>query len=412
MDHGRPRRPRPAVHALPLRYLLVVPVSLAVLTAAALFVRARGDSHLAMLNSQCRARARVPWLSRQPLLGGPACFVVSFFLEAAGVGVDVDPGASLPGEAVPPPSSSLRAAAAMAVVLAAVAALLTVTAVESARVCNAPSRLLACPTPSWLLFAPATGGAFVWQLVVVPAFLRRSRAILAARRRGGPPALSGPADPVFGEAMRHLSAAAESVAIPAAVAAGYFAPPALALTLLGDDPAAAAAAAVLAWLFFPVWVSLARRVVRALVLAAAAALRRSDRWRATLHLESSRPALVAVYAVPVVCSALAHGLLVWSLAQPDDRGETTRSALDLVAIHAFFLALTVLYWVLVEAGSRVALVVVAVSVVLGPGAGICVGWVRRERAVDLDRTVTVVAVGARRDSEDGGVQSEVTPLLR
>lgn len=377
MDSSTRRRVRHAVHALSLRYLLVVPILLAALTGYVLF--AHGDTNMYMLYSQCRARARVPWLSRVPVVGGPACFVVSFFGAGAGA------------------TAGGRARAVTAAALAYVGGLLTVSTVEAARLCNAPSALIACPTAPWLAFGLVGGGALVWELVILPAFFHRSRAIIAARRRGAPARLPEPADPTFGAAMRHLAGTAEAVAIPAAVAAGYVVPAVLMLVL-------AEPAAVLAWLLFPVWVSLARRLVRAAVLAVRA------RWRDSLHLESSRPALLAVYAVPVVCSALAHALLIWSLTQPDDRKEMARATTKFIVINAFFIGLTVLYWILVEAGWRVALVMVGASAVLGPGAGICLGWIYREQTVDPDPRVTVVAVGARRGSGDS--PSEETPLLR
>ncbi|AEO55795.1 hypothetical protein MYCTH_2299980 [Thermothelomyces thermophilus ATCC 42464] len=383
------RRRRPAVHRFSLRYLLVVPVLLAVLTGCVLFVH--GDTNIYMLYSQCHARSRLPWLSRLPVLGGPACFLVSFF-----------------GEAV----ASARAAGLMAAVLSFVAGLLTVSTVEAARICNAPSRLIACPTAPWLVF-DLVGGAFVWQLVIIPAFFRRTRDIIAARKQqgggGGPQPLSGPTDPTFGEAMRHLASPAEAVAIPVAVALGFVLPALLMLLL-------ARPAAVLVWLFFPVWVSLVRRLARraALMLMARQGWRRRGSHGSSgssLHLESSRPALLAVYALPVACSVLSHALFIWTLTQPDDRKEMTRSALKFITINIFFVGLTVLYWILVEAGWRVALVMVVASIVLGPGAGVCLGWVYREKTVDLDRTVTVVAVGSRRQSGDAD-PSEETPLLR
>ena len=368
------RRPRPAVHSFALRYLLVVPVLLAVLTGYVLFLHS--DTNTYMLYSQCHARSRVPWLSHIPVLGSPACFLVSFFQEAA---------------------ASVRAFGLMAVILSFIAGLLTVSTVEAARICNSPSVLIAYPTGPWLVF-DLIGGAIVWELVIIPAFFHRSRAIIAARRQGGPQQLSGPADPTFGESMRHLAQVAETVAIPVAVAAGYVVPSLVMLVL--DGPVA-----VLVWLFFPVWVSLVRQAVRRLALLA----RRG--WDGSLHLESNRLALLGVYVVPIVCSVLAHAHFIWSLAQPDDRKEMTRSTLKFITVDAFFVGLTVLYWILVESGWRVALVMVGASLVLGPGAGICIGWIYREQMVDPDRSVTVVAVGSRRHSEDAD-PSEQTPLLR
>ncbi|KAK4097572.1 hypothetical protein N658DRAFT_433694 [Parathielavia hyrcaniae] len=386
------RRPRPAVHIFSLRYLLVVPFVLAALTGYVLFLHS--DVNMYMLYSQCHARSRLPWLSHIPLLGGPACFLVSFFSEAV--------------------DNSLRAAATMAAILSFIASLLTVSTVEAARLCNAPSLVIAYPTGSWLVFT-LVGGAIVWELVIIPAFFHRSRAIIAARKGSAdlPQLPAGPTDPTFGEAMRHLGphGLAETVAIPVAVAVGFVAPALLVLVL--HHPVA-----VLVWLLFPVLVSLVRQAVRGLAVVLSGPRSGAEgeaRWwtstsSGSLHLESNRRALLAVYALPVLCSVLAHGFLIWSLTQPDDRREMTRSVLKFITIDAFFVGLTVLYWILVEAGWRVALVVAAASVVLGPGAGICIGWVYREQTVDPDRSVTVVAVGSRRDSEDTS-PSEETPLL-
>jgi hypothetical protein len=354
--------------------LVVVPIILALLTGYVLFIHS--DTNIFMLYSQCHARSRIPWLSQIPLLGSPACFVVSFFEEAV---------------------ASVRAFGLMAVILSFLAGLLTVSTVEAARICNSPNVLIAYPTGPWLVF-DLVGGAIVWELVIIPAFFHRSREIIAARRQGGHQQLSGPSDPTFGEAMRHLTKVAETVAIPAAVAIGFVAPALLMLVL--DKPAA-----VLVWLLFPVWVSLVRQAVRRLALAV------REGWHVSLHLESNRLALLGMYAVPIACSVLSHGLFIWSLTQPDDRKEMTRATLKFITIDAFFVGLTVLYWILVEAGWRVALVMMGWSMVLGPGAGICIGWIYREQTVDPDRSVTVVAVGARRNSEDAG-PSEDTPLLR
>jgi hypothetical protein len=362
------------VHAFPLRYLLVIPVLLSALTGYVLFIHS--DTNIYMLYSQCHARSRIPWLSHIPLLGSPACFLVSFFQEAI---------------------ASARAFGLMAVILSFIAGLLTVSTIEAARICNSPSVLIAYPTGAWLVFN-LIGGAIVWELVIIPAFFHRSREIIAARKQGGPQQLSGPADPTFGETMRHLARVAEMVAIPVAVAIGYVVPSLLMLVL--DAPVA-----VLVWLFFPVWVSLVRQTVRRVVLW----LR--EEWNVSLHLESNRPALLAVYFVPIVCSVLAHAHFIWTMTQPDDRKEMTRATLKFITIDAFFVGLTVLYWVFIEAGWRVALVMVGASILLGPGAGVCIGWIYREQTVDMDRRVTVVVVGAPRESGDAS-PSEQTPLLR
>lgn len=242
------------------------------------------------------------------------------------------------------------------------------------------------------------GGAVVWEVVVVPAFLARGREIVRARRGDGEGGLVEASRPACGKGMRDLETAADGIAIPVAVAVGCVLPGVLML-VLGNS------VVVLVWLLFPLWVGAVRWMVR----TAAVRLQR-ERLGTNLHLDASRAWTGVIYAVPVLCSALAHGLLIWSLmAGRDDRKEMTRATTTFIEINAGFLSLTVLYWLFIEAGWRAALVMLLASVVLGPGAGVCLAWVYREGRVDPDQSVTVVAVGARSPDED---PSEETPLLR
>ncbi|KAB5545529.1 hypothetical protein GE09DRAFT_1205020 [Coniochaeta sp. 2T2.1] len=383
MDSPPPRR-RPPIHSLNLRYLLIAPVLLAIATFVLLFQH--GESiNIPFLWSQCHARSRLPWLSHIPLLGSPACFLVSFFQEAV---------------------ASSRGFAIMAACLSFIAGLLTVSTVESARVCNGPAVLIAYPTGAWVVFN-LLGGAVVWELVILPAFFVRSRQIILARREGAGTSSPGAgggggmvdaSHPDLGEGMRHLSSAAEAVAIPVAVAVGCVLPSVLMLVL--DSPVA-----VVVWIFFPLWVSLVRQGVRAGLVRW-----KRDRLGASLHLERSRLWTGVTYGIPVLCSVLAHVWLLYSLlARHDDRKEMTRATTKFIEIDVGFIGLTVLYWLFVEAGWRVAAVMLAASVLLGPGAGVCLAWVYREGMVDPDRSVKVVAVGARTTDAE---PSEETPLLR
>lgn len=349
-----PRRWHPPVSALRLRYLLIPPVLLAAATAALLFHHT--DYNLVALYSQCHAHARLPALSRLPVVGPPSCYLVSFFQTAA---------------------ASSRAFAVLAAALSFVAGLLTVYVVEGARVCNVPNALIAYPTGPLLVFNLA-GGAFVWELVVAPAFFHRARGILRARRAAGGRGEVGvsPRDPDLGWDLRHLRSDAEAVAIPAGVLLGFILPSVLMLAL--DTPVA-----VGVWLFSPVYVALVRWVVGVILPCLRA---RSIDPNATeaetlrsLHLESHRASLALVYAAPVLCSVLSHGLLAWSLLWGrDDRIAMTRATLGFIVINVVFTGLTVLYWLFVEVGWRVVAVMAGVSVVLGPGAGVCAGWVYRE----------------------------------
>lgn len=393
--------PRTLLHHHHYYYLLIVPIILAILTFILLFVHT--DLEVAMLYSRCHSRVLLPCISRIPVLGAPFCFLLSFF-EAT--------------------LASVRGFAIMSGILSFIGGLLTVSTVEAARICNGPNVLIAYPTGAWLFFN-LIGGALVWELVIIPAFFHRSKAILAEREeRERQQAAEGEAHrtaeqhprdhPVHGAARRHLRVVAEVYAIPAGVAFGFVAP-SVAMLVLGTP------AAIAVWLFFPVYVSVVRQFVR---FAVAHWWLGRERGGRSHHLESSTPSLFIMYAVPIVCSVLAHVYFFINIAtRRDDSRELTRSTLRFVEIDFLFIALTVLYWLLVEAGWRVALISLAASLVLGPGAGICVGWYYREHAIDPESgLVDDTEEGgsrrsSRRGSSDGGSttsssSNEDTPLLR
>ncbi|KAL3959232.1 hypothetical protein ACCO45_007394 [Purpureocillium lilacinum] len=349
----------------------------------------------------CHARERLPLLTDARFvpswLATPACFLVSFFAEAL---------------------DAARSRAAVAELLAGVGALMSVATAESARACNerVASRVgrgvIARPTGWWLLFN-LIGGALVWQVVIVPAFLHRARLWFA----GGSRADGESEDPMGVTPERQQQqqeeeeeekmdtdrsvADAEIVAIPLAVALGFYVPSVAMLTLRSPG-------AIAAWLPFPVYVSLLRQGVR----WAVGRFRRSIPGR--VHIEyvsrsqrrsrshddidtnntagntggggrgrsrkrTNKP-LAALYGLPALASVAAHALLAANLAAGrDDRREMTRSTVKFLEVDAQYLALTVLYWVFAEVGWRAPATMLLVGAVFGPGAGVCAGWVVRER---------------------------------
>lgn len=368
------QRPPPIV-TFSLPYLIFPAVLLALLTLVTVFIHS--DVNAALLWSQCHSHAKMPFLTRYAPLPSfittPLCSLASFF-EAA--------------------LASTTSTAALAVVLAFVGGLLTVHTVEAARICNAPNVLIAYPTGAWVLFN-LLGGAFVWELVIIPAFLHRAKRILHGKRAGSREETGSPEDSHDVDESRHLPDS-EVVAIPAAVALGFYLPTILMLTL--KTPAI-----ILAWLFFPIFVSLLRQLLRFAIRR----LRRSD--QALIHIESGRRSLVAVYTVPVLFSVLCHAIAAWANATRGhgDQRELTRSVIKFVEIDGFFIWLTVLYWMFVEVGWRVPLVAVVTSVVVGPGAGTCLSWVYRERLIHKGLWLEHRPRG---ESEEEAI-SEETPLL-
>ncbi|KAL7795285.1 hypothetical protein V8C37DRAFT_36815 [Trichoderma ceciliae] len=371
----------PPIQTAPFKSLLVIPIFLSIATFAALF--AHSDVDIALLWSQCHSRARIPGLSHIPLLGTPSCFLVSFFQSAL---------------------DSLRSRAVMAVILAYVGALATVCTVESARRCNRPSALIAKPTLWWLLFN-LLGGAMVWQLAIVPAFLHRAKALVLAKQAWGEDGdedrnedsdEDAESDAVNAKEQGRTLPDSEAVAIPIAIAVGYFLPSAL--MLLYNCPTIIAI-----WLFFPLYVSLLRQGVRRTIEK----IRRVG--PASIHHESHWQCVALLYTLPAVLSIAAHLFVLWSLAQNDDRKKMTKLTVSFIEIDFQFIAWTVLYWVFVEAGWRVPLSMIGISIVAGPGAGICLGWLYRERLVKKG-FAGLVDESSIEDAE--GRSGEEAPLLR
>jgi hypothetical protein len=108
--------------------------------------------------------------------------------------------------------------------------------------------------------------------------------------------------------------------------------------------------------------------------------------------------------LPMICSVLAHVSFIWSLTRPDDRKEMTRSIIVFIEVNAQFIFWTVLYWMLVEVGWRVPLTTIITSIVVGPGAGTCVGWIYREKLIHHDNEED--------NGEDAQTADEETPLLQ
>ncbi|KAK7911763.1 hypothetical protein PG985_014244 [Apiospora marii] len=371
---------RPLLHRLRLPYLLIVPVLLAAATVALLGFHS--DLNIAALYSQCHARSRLRWVSRVPVVGAPSCFLVSFFQLAVGGGDD-DGG-----------HASGRALAIMSVVLSFVAALLTASLVESARLCNRRSWLIARPTVPWLVFN-LIGGALVWDIVIVPEYLRRAKHVQAAKESAAAERLRD-VDSFIDVEVRGLTSQVEVYAIPLAVLFGYVAPSVAMLATAGHP------IAVLVWLFFPLWVSVVRYAVK---VVGVNAIRDPEPHR----LESHRVSVVLVYAVPIVCSVMSHVfLLVNFFGGPDDRREMTRATTKFIQIDFLIIGATVLYWLLVEAGMLTTLVMIVSSVVLGPGAGLSGSWLLREKAIERYSN----GEGGEHAAGDQQEHDEETPLLR
>jgi len=317
-----------AVHRLSFTSLLIPLLLLAAITTYALFVSS--DDNVNAQFAQCFPAEpnspSAPALTRVPVVGGPTCCLVKVFQAAL---------------------ASRRSTAIMAEILSFVGALLTVTTLESARRGSTATWLVANPTLAFLVFNLA-GGAVVWQLVIVPAFLFHARKSETAL--------------VMPASTRGQIFWSDVMAVPVAMAVGYTLP---CIPFLF----APTETWVFLWLFFPMYISGMRKLVRCFV----------PQGQTLVHPESNMGAMVVIYAVPVLVSVIAHYALLWELAYVrDDRSAVTRAALGFIQADLGLIAVTAVYWLLVEAGGRVALLYVLVGCIAGPGTGLCVAWVARE----------------------------------
>lgn len=237
----------------------------------------------------------------------------------------------------------------------------------------------------------------VWQLVIVPAFLHRAKALVTASSNANESESEAEgeaeSDAVNAKQQGRTLPDAEAVAIPIAVAVGYYLPSILMLAY--NSPVTIAV-----WLFFPAYVSLVRQAVR-LVIQRIRRVGPTD-----IHHESHWQSVALVYTLPVVLSVAAHVFVLWNLAQRDDRKELTKLTVSFIEIDFQFIAWTVLYWVFVEAGWQVPLSMIAISILAGPGAGTCLGWLHRERVLRNG-----FAGLFESDDDERGVGEEA-PLLR
>lgn len=340
----------------PMKYLFIPPVVLAVATISALF--AVSDVNLALLQSQCHSHAILPSLSRVPVIGTILCTIVAFFQATM---------------------DSARSKAIMGVILSLAGSLLTLSTVESARPSNKRAKLVANPTPSWII-VNLLSGAIVWPLLVVPAQLKQSKELLE----------KGPQPEV--EKERNISLS-EIISIPISLIVGYYVPSGFMLSLNNI-------ASIMTWQFFPLYVSAVRIGIRYVI---------ERFWpqtkTITVHLEANRRGLAAVYALPSLLSLISHVTAFWSLTWPEDRKELTRSLLPIVEIDVTSMLVATLYWAFAEVGWKVPLSMVGASAVFGPGAGVLGGWVLREKVIRRELAGTS-------DAENPAGADEETPLLR
>ncbi|KAI0525400.1 hypothetical protein F5B22DRAFT_589770 [Xylaria bambusicola] len=367
---------RPPAERVRVRYLLIVPVLISGLAACTFLFH--GDVNASLLYSQCHARSRLPEISRVPVLGAPLCYLVSLFMFATG-----------PGHGI----------YFFGWYLSFLGALLTVSRVEAARECNKLKWSIRSPTASWLV-SNLIGGAFVWNLWIIPTFIKSSRDFWVDVRSVNEDAQeSGQArqdrqqvgDRI--DSTRSLTCEAEVYAIIIAVAVGYMVPSVLMLTLRN-------ATSVMIWLIFPLWVAVVHWVVK---FAATRLLRNDEPHCLRTHDES----LWCIYFLPGFVSFILHVTFVSNLGFMDDSRQMTQMALKFILINFLYTAALVYYWMFVDVNVDELLPLMISSLLFGPGATLCIRRVAQENKQWL---LGIREFSEETDDDDSTVHED-TPLL-
>lgn len=348
----------PMVLSIPAPYLFILPI-LCIAGSIGLFSQV-----LPAVVESCQREC----VDVRPLAGQIACFLSAFFKQCL---------------------SHKSDSAFMACILALVSALLTVSHVEASRLVNQQSNLLT--RPAWIWFAVNAITCAIVSPIVLCASIVRSRNA-AEVSRGGEivhHGNSGDEDegadenidrdenqslsnvdtraPVAASATwayqtRSLSSQKRTFSIPIAVAIGFVIP---SILLLADPNPAVAAA----WNIFPFAIYL--------VDSAAHRLLGGVEDNEHYHAENNTGSAARIYCIPIAFSTVAHFYLVASLAR--EPAIVWTPSTKLMFINFCFMFLIYLYWILIESSTKTFWVTVLITCVAGPGAGVSIGWILKER---------------------------------
>ncbi|KAK0190690.1 hypothetical protein F5146DRAFT_1045351 [Armillaria mellea] len=340
--------------------ILIFPLTIVLVSG---FAISTVSSDLADLTSSCAKTNGGPFHILGPILGQFLCGIVTFFKLILS----------------DPEGSSF-----LAVFLSFVSGLVTIVCLESARVANQAHRVIKYPTPA-LMMVNIVGGLVVFPLVLCPAFLlkyQNGQRLVSTVTVEGASVISETSPLVRALPLpdRHVLSVAEIYSIPLSVFLGFIVP-SIALFLYPDNEVLIAL-----WQLFPVYVAILRYISRAVLLRTAPHLCVNH-----IHAESNNVKLLYVYGAPSVLSLLTHLLYLWHTLAPSSGVPTpeVQAALHVLVVDFWAVALTMLYWLWFEGGIRPAITALLASLIAGPGAGICVGWImREEQKVKLLRYVS------------------------
>jgi hypothetical protein len=176
------------------------------------------------------------------------------------------------------------------------------------------------------------------------------------------------------------------VAIPLSISVGFIIPSVL--LVFAPSPIT-----IILWQFFPLYVSILLRLLNTAINKSSLTLSSID---TTPHTSSSsagpqRKSSVYLFSVPTLSSLISHfSLVIYSILRLSlpQRGDVptpqlTKSALQILALNFITIYITFIYWLYVEGGVRGAASALRWTLIAGPGAGVCHGWIAREETMRL-----------------------------
>lgn len=303
--------------------------------------------------------AEVPplWTSCSSYVPTPVCFAVHFFQEAHGT-----------------PRGRLE----QAVIVSFLAALSNITAIESARArrraaMNSTTTISKAMKPGnarrqsedqglslkivsnltipWLLYGLVMG-ALAWQLIIIPAFLHLHNKYPGPQQQQQRQQTR--------KTVSHLQTNdpdAYSLTIPLSIALGLLFP--VIYMLLRPT----ALIPVLLFLFFPILIAFAHNLLSNFVL----------------HTTTNSP--FVFHAIPILASAISHAAILFLPIEHTPASSAGAAALRFLRLDHIIIYFTVLYWIAstTKTSSSITSIIsvlttIATTALLGPGAGICIGW--------------------------------------
>lgn len=341
--------------------LSIVPVLISTISIVTISLSI--DPDIALLWDICTSSSSpYPELSDVPVIGIPCCTLSTFFASTVATAL---------GQIF------------MSVFLSFITALITTTMVESQRQDETPNVVVRYPAGSWLL-VNVVSGAVVAPLVMAPASFYHSKTCL--RKRQDPSRIAS------GDGLPNRAVRAQAkLAIPLSVTGGFIIPSII--LIFAPSPTI-----VILWQFFPIYVAILFRLLTIIV----------SQLPPTLLAVSQRRSIHLLFTIPILLSILSHVSLiiyVFSLLlsqRHDDGSPLTTSALHVLAINFLTIFITLIYWLYIEGGTSTARAGLKWTLLVGPGAGVCFGWIAREEAMRAQIMMDSRIEGEERDENAAG----------